>query len=130
MGKAILVVEDDDVVRMLTTEVLEEFGYRVLTAGDAEEALCVLADGDTLIDLLLTDVGLPGMSGQELAREALKRRPTLAILFASGYVQSERQGSLSDIGGETVDGRCDVIGKPFTLDQIRDKVRHMIGDGT
>lgn len=127
MSKAILVVEDDDVVRMLTTEVLEEFGYQVLSAEDAEQALRTLAAADTRIDLLLTDVGLPGMSGPELARQALTLRPELAILFASGYVQGEQLGELGSETDAALNERCAVIGKPFSLDQIRDKVAGMIG---
>jgi CheY-like chemotaxis protein len=126
MSKAILVVEDDDVVRMLTTEVLEEFGYQVLGAEDGEEALSTLSS-DTHIDLLLTDVGLPGMSGPELARQALTLRPELAVLFASGYVQGEQLADLGEAGGISLRERCQVIGKPFSLDQIRDKVAGMIG---
>lgn len=126
MNKAILVVEDDDVVRMLTTEVLEEFGYQVLCAEDAEQALQTLAS-EARIDLLLTDVGLPGMSGPDLARQALTLRPQLAVLFASGYVQGEQLGDLGGADSVSLKERCEVIGKPFSLDQIRDKVAGMIG---
>lgn len=126
MSKAILLVEDDDVVRMLTTEVLQEFGYQVLGAADAEEALDTLGSSDTRFDLLLTDVGLPGMSGPDLARHALGLRPELAVLFASGYVQGDQLGGLHE-NDDLLKERCQVIGKPFTLDQIRDKVADMIG---
>lgn len=128
MSKAILLVEDDDVVRMLTTEVLQEFGYQVLSAADAEEALGTLNSDDARIDLLLTDVGLPGMSGPDLARHALRVRPQLAVLFASGYVHGDQLGELH-CDDAALKERCEVIGKPFTLDQIRDKVAGMIGNG-
>src|SRR5262249_33304947 len=82
--KTILVIEDEPVVLMLLTDFLEEQGYLVLSANNAESALTFLrADHD--IALLLTDVGLPGMSGRALAEAARKARPSLPVLFATGY---------------------------------------------
>ncbi|MBD9483603.1 response regulator [Pseudomonas sp. PDM14] len=115
----VLVVEDSDVVRMLTIEVLEEFGYQVLEAGDAEEALPILQSAQT-IDLLMTDVGLPGMNGQELALAARKLRPDLLVLFATGYAE------IVSIDGSDLATQMDVIGKPFSLESLRDKVAGML----
>lgn len=111
----ILVVEDDDIVRMLIVDVLEELEFKVLEADGSEQALEKLKDPDQQIDLMMTDVGLPGMDGRELANEARKLRPTLPILFASGYA-------------ENIDVPADmhVIGKPFSIDQLRDKVKSLI----
>ncbi|MBK5373177.1 response regulator [Pseudomonas sp. TH43] len=111
----ILVVEDDDIVRMLIVDVLEELEFKVLEADGSEQALEELEDPDQQIDLMMTDVGLPGMDGRELANEARKLRPTLPILFASGYA-------------ENIDVPADmhVIGKPFSIDQLRDKVKSLI----
>ena len=115
----VLVVEDSDVVRMLTIEVLEEFGYQVLEAGDAEEALPIL-QSEQAIDLLMTDVGLPGMNGQELAIAARKLRPDLLVLFATGYAE------IVSIDGSDLATQMDVIGKPFSLESLRDKVAGML----
>lgn len=114
----ILVVEDDDIVRMLIVDVLEELEFSVLEADGSEQALEQLKDADLHIDLMMTDVGLPGMDGRELATEARKLRPTLPILFASGYA-------------ETIDVPADmhVIGKPFSIDQLRDKVKAVLNQG-
>ncbi|MBK5512011.1 response regulator [Pseudomonas sp. TH15] len=111
----ILVVEDDGIVRMLIVDVLEELEFKVLEADGSEQALEKLEDPDQQIDLMMTDVGLPGMDGRELANEARKLRPTLPILFASGYA-------------ENIDVPADmhVIGKPFSIDQLRDKVKSLI----
>jgi len=116
----VLVVEDNDLVRMLTVEVLEEIGYQVLQAEDAEQALPIL-QGDTAIDLLLTDVGLPGMNGEELAQAARQARPDLPILFATGFAE------IVHIDGSELATRMSMIAKPFSIDALRDKVNGMLG---
>lgn len=111
----LLVVEDDAIVRMLMVDVLEELGYQVLEAKDAEQALKVLGDPQQSLALMMTDVGLPDMDGKELASKARDLRPTLPILFASGYAESV----------EVPEG-MHMIGKPFGIDQLRDKVKSIL----
>ncbi|MDB5996824.1 MAG: response regulator [Pseudomonas sp.] len=111
----ILVVEDDDIVRMLIVDVLEELEFRALEADGCEQALEFLNDEDQHIDLMMTDVGLPVMDGRELAVQARLVRPELPILFASGYAES------IDVPGD-----MHVIGKPFSIDQLRDKVKSIL----
>jgi len=113
----ILVVEDDDIVRMLIVDVLDELEFKVLEAGDAQEALVFLTNDAQRIDLMMTDRGLPDMSGGDLALKALELRPSLPILFASGYSDSTN----APAGTHT-------IGKPFSIDQLRDKVNGILGD--
>lgn len=113
----ILVVEDDAIVRMLIVDVLEELEFKVLEADGSEAALKLLEDSEQTIDLLMTDVGLPGMDGKELAARARELRPALRILFASGYAESIE-----------VPAGMHVIGKPFSIDQLRDKVRGILID--
>ncbi|MEZ1319746.1 response regulator [Pseudomonas fluorescens] len=115
----ILVVEDDNIVRMLIVDVLEELEFEVLEADGSEQALQVLKDATKHIDLMMTDVGLPGMDGRELATEACKLRPALPILFASGYAESI-----------DVPAGMHVIGKPFSIDQLRDKVKAVLDQNT
>lgn len=115
----ILVVEDDNIVRMLIVDVLEELEFKVLEADGGEQALQVLQDANKHIDLMMTDVGLPGMDGRELATEARKLRPALPILFASGYAESI-----------DVPAGMQVIGKPFSIDQLRDKVKAVLDQNT
>lgn len=108
----ILVVEDDAIVRMLIVDVLEELEFQVLEAADAEEALKVVKDSNNVINLMMTDVGLPDMDGKQLATKVRELRPDLPILFASGYADSI-----------DVPAGMHVIGKPFSIDQLRDKVK-------
>jgi CheY-like chemotaxis protein len=83
-GRTVLVVDDDPDVRDYAISVLEDFGYRVLAAADGEAALSVL-ENDGAVDLLFTDVVMPGLNGFEVARRAVARSPRLKVLFASGY---------------------------------------------
>lgn len=111
----ILVVEDDDIVRMLIVDVLEELEYQVLEADGCEQALAYLRNDAQPIALMMTDVGLPVMDGRELAKQARSARPQLPILFASGYAESI----------DVPEGMA-VIGKPFSIDQLRDKVNGIL----
>ena len=111
----ILVVEDDSIVRMLIVDVLEELGFGVLEAEDAKSALEFVEDTNKVIDLMMTDVGLPQMDGRELAAQARMLRRELPVLFASGYAESI----------EVPEG-MHVIGKPFSIDQLRDKVKSIL----
>lgn len=113
----ILVVEDDDIVRMLIVDVLEELEFKVLEADGCEKALEFLNDEDQYIDLMMTDVGLPVMDGRELATQARMVRSELPVLFASGYAESI-----------DVPEGMHVIGKPFSIDQLRDKVKGILGN--
>jgi len=113
--ETILVVEDDAIVRMLIVDVLEELEFDVLEAEDGSTALVFLEDSARHIDLMMTDMGLPGMDGKELATKARELRPTLPVLFASGYADAL-----------DVPAGMDSIGKPFSIDQLRDKVKGML----
>ncbi len=115
----LLVVEDDDIVRMLMAEVLDELGYKAIEAENASVALKVLADPEQQLALLMTDVGLPDMRGEELAGKAREIRPLLPILFASGYAESV-----------DVPEGMHLIGKPFSIDQLREKVVAILGTAT
>ncbi|GLX91274.1 response regulator [Pseudomonas fragi] len=111
----ILVVEDDAIVRMLIVDVLEELEFSVLEADGAEQALVFIKNAEHAIDLLMTDVGLLGMDGLQLAKKARELRPALPILFASGYAESlEKPSDMS------------VIAKPFSIDQLRDTVKSIL----
>ncbi|MEN5037316.1 response regulator [Pseudomonas sp. TWI929] len=113
----LLVVEDDDIVRMLMVEVLDELGYTVIEAEDASAALRILEDPGQALALMMTDVGLPDMRGEALAAKARELRPLLPVLFASGYAESVN-----------VPEGMHLIGKPFSIDQLRDKVVAILGN--
>jgi len=118
-GEAVVVVEDDPAVRLLVVNVLDELGYTAHQAADARTALPLL-ESDLRVDLLVTDVGLPGMNGRQLAEIARQHRPGLRILFMTGYAQkaAERQGLLED--------GMDMVAKPFSIDLLATKIRSMI----
>ena len=114
-ASTILVVEDDAIVRMLIVDVLEELEFKVLEAADAGEALALVQNTDKIIDLMMTDVGLPDMDGKQLATKVRELRATLPILLASGYAENI----------ELPPG-VQMIAKPFSIDQLRDKVKGML----
>jgi PAS domain S-box-containing protein len=118
-GETVMLVEDDPAVRMLVLDLLNELGYRAHTAEDARGALPVLESGLRL-DLLVTDVGLPGMNGRQLAEIARQHRPGLKVLFMTGYAEiaAERQSFLED--------GMDMVTKPFSIDLLANKIRTMI----
>jgi PAS domain S-box-containing protein len=87
--RVVLVVEDDALVRMAAVDMIESLGLSAAQAGDAEEALAIL-EANEQIDILFTDIGLPGMRGPELAARALALRPRLKVVFASGYGETEQ----------------------------------------
>ena len=118
MMPTLLVVEDDDIVRMLTVEVLDELEYSVLEAEDAATALEIIRDPARMVDLMMTDVGLPDMNGKDLALQVRAERPDLPILFASGYADSLE-----------VPKGMHSIGKPYSIDALRDKVQSMLSEG-
>ena len=120
-GETILVVEDEPVVRSLVVEVLNELGYETLEAGEASEALCI-TESEQRIDLLISDVGLPGMNGRQLADIARQQRPGLKVLFATGYAESF---AANDFLGPDMA----VITKPFAIDVFATKVGEILGNG-
>jgi len=112
----ILLVEDETAVREVTREALEMGGYRVLEASGAQEATHIAEDRSAIIDLLLTDVVMPGMSGPGLARKLRQSRPELVTLFMTGYAESE-------ILRTTTTGAVqNHIQKPFTVDGLLSRV--------
>lgn len=122
-AKTVLLVEDDDVVRQLTVEVLEEFGYRVHALRDGPSALEVLR-GDQPFDLLMSDIGLPGMDGRALVEAARQLRPTLPVLFASGY--SERE-LLDEVRARDTAAATDSIVKPYDLNLLASRLGELAG---
>lgn len=114
----ILYVEDDFLVGLATIEILEKDGMTVQSAAGAEEALEIL-DKHPEIDLLLTDIGLPGMSGHELVAEARRRRPGLRVLFLTGY---DRTGP---VVGTEADERTEYMDKPYKPEVLLETVRRL-----
>ncbi len=119
-GETVLVVDDEATLRMLVIETLEELGYAAIEAPDGTAALRIL-QSDVRIDLLVTDVGLPGLNGRQLAEAARTTRPMLPVLFITGYAHNAAVGN-----GPALEPRMEIITKPFALDQLGSKIRAMI----
>ncbi len=119
LGERVLVVEDEAEVRMLVVDVLKELGYRVNVACDSHEALVVL-QGAEHVDLLVTDVGLPGLNGRQLAEVARQHRPGLKVLFMTGYARE------AEVRGDFLDDGMDLLTKPFSIDELAVRVRSLI----
>ena len=113
-GKTLLVVEDEDGVRGFVVSVLEKAGYRVLAASGAKEALTLSAEYDGTIDLLISDIIMPDVRGDELAHMLKKLRPGLRVLLITGYAE---EGS----------HREELLRKPFTTEDLLARVRSLTG---
>ncbi|KPA91811.1 histidine kinase,Response regulator receiver domain protein,histidine kinase [Pseudomonas asplenii] len=118
-GETVLIVEDDPAVRVLVRDVLSELGYHFVEAADANAAVPVLESGQR-IDLLISDVGLPGMNGRQLAEIGRQLRPGLKVLFITGYAEH------AAVRGGFLDPGMQMITKPFNLDLLTARVREMI----
>jgi DNA-binding response OmpR family regulator len=118
--ETILLVEDDDQVRALARQMLEGCGYGVLVATDGTSALALYEERGDAIDLVLTDVVMPGMSGLDLRRQLRSNRPGVKVLCMSGY--SERVA----FGAGAADDGVDLIHKPFTAGALAGRVRALL----
>jgi CheY-like chemotaxis protein len=120
-GLTVLLVEDADQVRALAARTLRRAGYAVLEARDGAEALEASGRTSGAIDLLVSDVVMPGMGGTELARQLLARRPGMRVLFTSGFTGDEfvRRGIM--------DGGTPFLQKPFTPEALARAAREALG---
>jgi signal transduction histidine kinase/ActR/RegA family two-component response regulator len=118
-ARTILIVDDEADIRLGCTEVLKEAGYTVLEANDGESGLSILNSNAT-IDLLVSDIGMPGMNGKEMVDQARKTRPTLPVLYMTGYAAK------SVFGDGNVDEGAQLLSKPFAINELVLKVHAMI----
>jgi len=121
LKQTILVVEDKEPVRSVLLEILVDLGYTVLEASDGARALEIARAHDGPIHLLLTDIVMPGMQGDEVARRLRTFRPETKILFMSGYTKKAVADSLVAESGAAF------IPKPFSLPELTDKLRTILG---
>jgi signal transduction histidine kinase len=120
-SETILVVEDDPLVRRLTTEALRELGYTVFDSDSASNA-CAILERVPEIKLLFTDVVMPEVNGKKLADEALRLRPDIKVLYTTGYTPN------AVVHGGMLDADVHFLSKPFTLDQLAAKVRAVLDE--
>lgn len=119
--RTILVVDDDEWVRVLTRDVLAGEGYRVLEASDGQDAIRVAAEHPGPIHLLLTDVMMPGMNGCELAAGLAALLPGMKVMFISAYDRDY-------LVGRGLNPTGPVITKPFTVEYLTRRVQMVLGD--
>ena len=122
--ETVLLVEDEDIVRELSSEVLRSCGYKVIEASSGKEALRSYKEFGQEISLLMTDVVMPGMNGEELAKQLLSIQPELKILYTSGYIDNPI--ALSD----GLKHGAAFIQKPFTNIELARKIRAILDEGT
>jgi PAS domain S-box-containing protein len=121
-GEVVLVVDDEPLVRMLVIDVLTDLGYGAIEAADGPAGLAALRAAER-VDLMITDVGLPGgMNGRQLAETARQERPTLPVLFITGYAENAVLASLPRQAG------MHVLAKPFGVDALVARIRAMVGE--
>jgi len=118
-GEVVLVVEDESAVRDLVVDVLEELGYRAVEAVDGPSGLKLL-QSRTRLDLLVTDIGLPGLNGRQLADAARELRPDLKVLFMTGYAEN------ATIANGFLEPGMEMITKPFAIEALVTRIRDMI----
>ncbi len=120
-GQSVLLVEDDDSVRLLVRDVLEELGYRTFEAAEPTHACEMLRSGQHF-DLMVSDVGLPGMNGRQLAEIARDHHPELPILFVTGYAEN------AAIRADFLGTNMAMITKPFQIEVLSAKISEMLGE--
>jgi CheY-like chemotaxis protein len=119
-GDTVLVVEDDPIVRGLIVNVLNELSYRALEASDGPSGLRIL-QSDEAINLLVTDIGLPGLNGRQVADAGRQRNPDLKVLFITGYAENAAAAE-----GFLEPGMA-MLTKPFPIETLATKIKDMIG---
>jgi two-component system, cell cycle sensor histidine kinase and response regulator CckA len=119
--ETVLIVEDQEEVRTFASRVLESYGYTVLAAPDGPKALALAADHSAVIDILLTDVVMPGMNGRQLAELLSAQRPTIKVLYTSGYTQDV----IAHHG--VLDADLDYLSKPYSPDALAASLREVLG---
>ena len=119
-SEAVLLVEDDEGVRMMAQRMLDRHGYRVLVAQDAADAVRIASDHSQAIDVLLTDVVMPKMSGAMLAARLAADRPLLKVLYISGYTDG------TVVAHGVLESGVSFLQKPFTSDQLVKKLRSVL----
>ena len=116
----VLLVEDEDAVRVFGSRALTNNGYRVLEAEDGEHALDVINDFDDPIDLIITDVMMPGMDGHTLVRLVQEELPKIKVILMSGYAEDAIPGEIAE------DISINFLPKPFSLQELAGKVKEVM----
>ncbi len=122
-NERILVVDDEEPMRELVHDILETSGYDVIQVEDGASAVAEYMKRKDDISLVILDMMLPGMSGEEVYRELKKINPGVLVLFSSGYGEDGQTNMSLD------DGMAEFIGKPYQMDTLLDKVKTILATG-
>ena len=119
--ETILLVEDEESVRQLVRDTLAAKGYQVLDAENGEAGIAIAAQHSGKIDLIITDVVMPGMGGREMVKQLLETRPETKVLYLSGYTED------AIVSDGSIEKGTTFLQKPFTLQNLCRKVREVLG---
>jgi CheY-like chemotaxis protein len=122
IARTILVVEDDDAVRIPTSEFLKMEGFKVLQARTGDEAVHVVQQNRSGIDVLITDIVMPKMSGRQVAEKLLELNPDLRVLYMSGDTDEAHRARESRLPANAV------LRKPFRLENLKDRIHELLGE--
>jgi CheY-like chemotaxis protein len=120
MPGIILLIDDEEIIRMTSGEILSELGYEVLSAASGDEGMAILKERASSISLIILDMSMPGKSGLEIYREIKSFLPSMKVLLTSGYKEEEKVEQMLE---EANDG---FIQKPYTIDELNNKLSAMI----
>ncbi|HVE59682.1 MAG TPA: response regulator [Pyrinomonadaceae bacterium] len=123
-NETILLVEDEEILRNLCRQILESCGYKVIEAGNGSEALAICREADYKIDLVLTDVVMPKMSGRQLVEQLAVLRPEIKVIYMSGYTDDKA------VRQDAAEEGANFIPKPFTFNTLAEKVRELLDTKT
>lgn len=121
LGTTLLLAEDELELRELTTDLLESAGYKVLPAEDGQKALELFKENQDQIDVVLTDIMMPNMTGRELVEEVRKISPSIGVLFMSGFSQAELNSEKECLNNNTL-----FLGKPFQIKDLTDALDSLV----
>lgn len=121
MPGKILLIDDEEIIRMTTGEILNELGYEVITAASGDEGMSILREKTDAITLVILDMSMPGKSGLEIYREIKELYPATKVLLTSGYREDEKIES--DLNSK----HDSFIQKPYTIDELNRKISSITG---
>lgn len=120
MPGIILLIDDEEIIRMTSGEILNELGYDVLSAENGDTGLSILKEKNNSVSLVILDMSMPGKSGLEIYREIKEFMPSMKVLLTSGYKEEEKVEKMLE---EANDG---FIQKPYTIDELSNRLSEMI----
>lgn len=120
MPGLILLIDDEEIIRMTSGEILNELGYEVISAASGDEGIAVLTEKNDMISLVILDMSMPGKSGLDIYREIKDLHPAMKVLLTSGYREEQKVGKMLEAAKDGF------IQKPYTIDELDRKLSKML----